>query len=55
MTGLDEKTIRLLAAHAELDPRTVKRALEDGIDSLRIARDRDRLRAAAKKLEITLP
>jgi len=41
-----------LAAEAQLDPRTVKRAIERGIESLQAAVDKDRLRAAAAKLRI---
>jgi len=52
---LDDKTVMLLAAHAELDPRTVRRASRDGIDSMRAAKDRERLRDAAKKLGVKLP
>jgi hypothetical protein len=52
---LDLKTIRILAAHAELDPRTVRRASRDGVDTLRAEIDRDRLREAAKKLGVKLP
>ncbi len=52
--ALDEKTIRLLAAHAELDPRTVRRASRDGVDTLRAAIDRERLRTAATKLGVKL-
>lgn len=41
-----------LAAEAQLDPRTVKRALERGIDSMQAAVDKERLRAAATKLKL---
>jgi hypothetical protein len=51
----DDKTIKLLAAHAELDPRTVRRAMEHGVDAIRAAADRDRLREAAKQLKVKLP
>jgi len=52
---LDDKTIKLLAAHAELDPRTVRRAVEEGVDAIRAAADRERLREAAKILKVKLP
>lgn len=55
MKELDEKTIKLLAAHAELDPRTVRRAMREGVDALRAERDRDQLREAAKTLKVKLP
>jgi hypothetical protein len=43
-----------LAAEAELDPRTVKRAVDRGIDTLRAEVDRTRIRAAAEKLGLQL-
>jgi hypothetical protein len=43
-----------LAAEAQLDPRTVKRAIERGVESLQAAVDKDRLRAAAAKLKIKI-
>jgi hypothetical protein len=51
---VDRTAILLLAAEAQLDPRTVKHAIEKGISSLRAAVDRERLRAAAKKLGVAL-
>lgn len=48
------KDILKLAAEAELDPRTVKRALERGIDTMQAAVDKERIRAAATKLKITI-
>jgi hypothetical protein len=48
----DRKTIMKLAAESELDPRTVRRALEHGVDSLRAETDRNRFREAAKKLGV---
>jgi len=54
MTAPDRKTIRLLAAHAELDPRTVTRAIENGVDTMRAKEDREKLRKAAKKLGVKL-
>jgi hypothetical protein len=41
-----------LAAEAQLDPRTVKRAIERGIESLQASVDKDRLRVAAHKLRL---
>lgn len=43
-----------LAAEAELDPRTVKRAVDRGVDTLRAEVDRTRIRAAAEKLGLQL-
>ena len=54
MTAPDRKTIRLLAAYADLDPRTVERAFRDGVDKMRAKDDREKLRKAAKKLGVTL-
>jgi hypothetical protein len=39
-----------LAAESELDVRTVKRAMDRGLSSLRAEVDRERLRAAAARL-----
>jgi len=41
-----------LAAEAQIDPRTVKRAVERGVECMRATVDKDRLRAAAAKLKI---
>jgi hypothetical protein len=43
-----------LAAETGLDARTVKRAVEHGVDSLRAEVDKERLRAAAEKLSLKL-
>jgi hypothetical protein len=43
-----------IAALAELDPRTVKRALDRGINSLRAEVDRARIRNAAQELGLTI-
>jgi hypothetical protein len=51
---IDRRDILRLAAETGLDPRTVKRAVERGIQSLRAEVDRERLRAAATKLELKL-
>lgn len=48
---LDQPTIARIALEAQLDPRTVKRAAEDGIDSLRGGHNKARLRTAIKKLK----
>lgn len=49
---LDRPTIARIALEAQLDPRTVKRALEKGLDSMQSDFDRGRLRAALKKLKL---
>lgn len=54
MTDLGKKDIMRLAAESGLDPRTVKRAVENGVDSLHAELDRERLRAAAKALKVAL-
>ena len=43
-----------LAAETGLDVRTVRRAADRGVESLRAEVDRDRLREAAKKLGVKL-
>jgi hypothetical protein len=43
-----------LAAEAQLDPRTVQRALERGVSKMQATVDKDRLRAAAAKLKIKI-
>lgn len=50
---VDNPTIARIALEAQLDPRTVKRAIERGIDSLQSAFSKKRLRAALKKLKLT--
>lgn len=40
-----------IALEAQLDPRTVKRALECGIDSLQSDHSKARLRSALKKMK----
>ena len=51
---LDRPTLLRLAGEAELDPRTVKRAVEHGLASLHGEAARNRLRTAAKKLGVKL-
>ena len=51
---LDTATIAKLAAEAQVDRRTVQRAVEHGIDALRNGYGKDRLRVAAKKLGVRL-
>jgi hypothetical protein len=51
---VDRTMILRLAAESQLDPRTVKRALESGISSLRAEVDKARLRDAAKKLGLAI-
>ena len=43
-----------LAAEAQLDPRTVQRAIERGVSKMQAAVDKDRLRDAAVKLKIKI-
>lgn len=52
---IDRKTLLLFAAEAEIDVRTAKRVLTDGVDTLRASADRARARAAAIKLGLVLP
>jgi uncharacterized protein (UPF0147 family) len=52
--AIDRAGILRLAADAQLDPRTVRRAIEYGIESLKAEVDRDRLKAAANKLGLRL-
>jgi hypothetical protein len=52
---LDRADILRLAAQAQLDVRTVKKAVEKGVMSLRAGVDRDRLRVAAKTLKYHVP
>ncbi len=47
----DRPTIARIALEAQLDPRTVKRAIERGIDSLQSDHSKARLRVALKKLK----
>lgn len=55
MVSVDRLTIMRIALEAQLDPRTVKRAIEKGIDSLQSAHSKARLRAALEKLKVKLP
>lgn len=48
---LDRPTIMRIALESQLDPRTVKRAVAHGIDSLLSDFSKARLRAALKKLK----
>jgi hypothetical protein len=48
---VENSTLTRIALEAQLDPRTVKRALEHGIDVLLSSHSRDRLRSALKKLK----
>ena len=50
----DRAGIMRLAAETGLDVRTVKRAVEHGVNSLRAEVDKERLRAAAEKLSLRL-
>jgi hypothetical protein len=51
---MERADIMRLAAETGLDARTVKRAVERGIDSVRAEVDRVRLKAAATKLGLKL-
>lgn len=51
---IDRTAILRLAAEAQIDPRTVKRAVENGVASLRAEVDRQRLREAAKRLGLVI-
>jgi hypothetical protein len=44
MTFPDAHTTRCLAAEAEADPRTIRRALMDGVDAIRVSATRERVR-----------
>lgn len=54
MNKIDRSDILRLAAESGLDVRTVKRAVDRGVASLRAGVDRDRLKAAATKLGVRL-
>lgn len=51
---IDRADILRLAAESGLDVRTVKGAVENGVDSLRAGVDRVRLRQAAEKLSLKI-
>lgn len=51
---LDRADILKLAAQAQLDVRTVKKAVAKGIGSLRAEVDKERLRIAAKSLKLSV-
>jgi len=51
----DRSTLMRIAVEAQLDPRTVRRAFENGIDALHSANAKTRLKAALKKLKVALP
>ena len=55
MVSVDRLTIMRIALEAQLDPRTVMRAIENGIDSLLSDHSKARLREALKKLKVKLP
>ena len=40
---IDHRTVYLIASRAECDPRTVRRALAEGVDTIRVAATRERL------------
>lgn len=54
MKNVSRADILRLAAEAQLDPRTVKRAIEQGVDKMQAEFDKERLRAAAAKLKIRI-
>lgn len=49
-----QRDVLRLSAETLLDPRTVKRAIEGGVEKLRAQADRDRILEAAKRLGIRL-
>jgi hypothetical protein len=49
---VDRPTIARIALEAQLDPRTVKRAIKMGVDSLQSDFAKTRIRAALKKLKL---
>lgn len=49
---LDRPTIARIALEAQLDPRTVKRAIDHGIDSLQSDHSKARLRDALKRMKL---
>ncbi len=51
---VDTSTVMKLAVEAQLDERTVCRAIDKGVDALRSGFAKERLRAAAKKFGIAL-
>jgi len=51
---MDRADVLRLAAESGLDARTVRGALERGVDSLRAGVDRVRLRQAAEKLALKI-
>jgi len=51
---IDRRDVLRLSAETELDPRTIKRAIERGIESMKTETDRRRLREAAAKHNITI-
>jgi hypothetical protein len=53
--AIDRADMLRLAATAQLDVRTVKRAYSSGVASLRAEVDKERLRNAAKELKLYIP
>lgn len=51
---LDRTDILRLAAESQLDPRTVRRAILKGVQAIKAEVDRARLRAAAKRLRLSI-
>ena len=51
---LNRADIMRLAAETGLDPRTIQRAIDRGVESIRAVVDRERLVAAALKLKLPL-
>jgi hypothetical protein len=51
----DRPMLMRIALEAQLDPRTVRRAFENGIDVLHSDHAKARLRDALKKLKVALP
>jgi hypothetical protein len=49
-SAIDKAVVLRLAADAQLDPRTVERAIREGLKALKSGFARERLRIAAEKI-----
>jgi hypothetical protein len=52
--NISRRDVLRLSAETELDPRTIKRAVERGVESMRAEADQRRLREAAAKHNIAI-
>jgi hypothetical protein len=52
--NISRRDVLRLSAETELDPRTIKRAVERGVNTMKAEADRRRLREAATKLSIAI-